>query len=293
MFNNINNFNNKRMNLREDERIRILKYIFNKVFESRNDPRYNTIERYLDIGCGDCNITYKIGKFLKSDEIYGADILPLPDIPSGIKYLQIINNIIDLPDNSVDFVSCFVCIHHFNNIELMFKEICRVLKPGGYLYIRDHDIKYLKDYVLVMLLHILYGAKQKTYYKGTYFSLNDLRSYLGQLNFYEICLNYYTAPNPQKLYHILFQYDPNIECLTSDTDTNDQYISTLKLFKPTQDSIYWLHNEFIDTSVHNSIKDIIVKRMQKIFNISYHKALEYLLLSNSELNLYQNLYNVC
>ncbi|MEK6544503.1 MAG: class I SAM-dependent methyltransferase [Elusimicrobiota bacterium] len=45
---------------------------------------------------------------------------------------------IPLPDASVGLVSCFVFLHHIYDHEALFKEIARVLKPGGLLY-TDYD----------------------------------------------------------------------------------------------------------------------------------------------------------
>ena len=48
-----------------------------------------------------------------------------------------INGKIDLPDSHVDFVCAIGCLHHIANVEYVVSELARVLKPGGYLFIRE------------------------------------------------------------------------------------------------------------------------------------------------------------
>jgi len=50
------------------------------------------------------------------------------------------NRFDSLQDESVDLVTCLMSIHHFEDFDLMLKEIKRVLKPGGFLFVREHDV---------------------------------------------------------------------------------------------------------------------------------------------------------
>lgn len=271
-----------KVSTRENERIKTLKDMFAKSFSTDEDPRTQSFKKYLDLGCGDGNISYQIGKFLKCDKIYGADILVDPEsTPKGVEYLRVENNLIPLRDNSVDFISCFVCIHHFSDINKMFKEICRILKPGGYLYIRDHDIKTTKDYVLINLIHILYGAKDKTCYEGTYFSFLELRNYLTTLMFTELTTLLYPLPNPQNLYHVLLKLN--------DVDIpNCEFDQNLKIFDGNFDTVEWLNNE-IQTREKMYIKNIVHRKMNKIYGISISETKNLLSEVKSEKELYDKL----
>ena len=44
---------------------------------------------------------------------------------------------LELPDASVDFVFDFYSLHHSSDIQKTFTEICRVLKPGGFIFCFD------------------------------------------------------------------------------------------------------------------------------------------------------------
>lgn len=104
--------------------------------------RQHKIYTLLDIGCGNAELTIEIAKEYKVSQIYGADIYTHDKFIKAdqVIYKQVIDNQLDIKDNSVDLITCFMSIHHFVNFEAMMNEICRVMKPNGYLFIREHDV---------------------------------------------------------------------------------------------------------------------------------------------------------
>lgn len=48
-----------------------------------------------------------------------------------------VEGVIEYPDNQFDLVTCFGTVHHIPNASAVIKELYRVLKPGGYLLIRE------------------------------------------------------------------------------------------------------------------------------------------------------------
>jgi SAM-dependent methyltransferase len=44
-----------------------------------------------------------------------------------------------LADESVNFITCFVTLHHVADLEKTLRELTRISQPGGYLVIREHD----------------------------------------------------------------------------------------------------------------------------------------------------------
>lgn len=48
-----------------------------------------------------------------------------------------VDGTIDLPDASVDLVVAFGVLHHIANVEFVLSELGRVLKPGGFLALRE------------------------------------------------------------------------------------------------------------------------------------------------------------
>ncbi|MDR2969019.1 MAG: class I SAM-dependent methyltransferase [Tannerellaceae bacterium] len=54
------------------------------------------------------------------------------------KYMQPnIDGTIDLPDACFDLITCFSVLHHIPNVTFVLNELFRVLKPGGYLLLRE------------------------------------------------------------------------------------------------------------------------------------------------------------
>lgn len=93
----------------------------------------------LDFGCGTGNYIYALGKF--SDyELYGVEpcdemiVYARQKNPNTIiKKGDHLN--IPYPNNFFDYVYMTNVIHHINDLSIMFREIKRVLKPGGILCI--------------------------------------------------------------------------------------------------------------------------------------------------------------
>ena len=69
---------------------------------------------------------------------------------------------LELPDNSVDFVFDFYSLHHSSDITKTFTEICRVLKPGGFIFCFDKTrANSLTDEGLEKLLDTEYSSETK------------------------------------------------------------------------------------------------------------------------------------
>jgi SAM-dependent methyltransferase len=49
--------------------------------------------------------------------------------------------IVYLDDNRVDLITCFVTLHHVPDLRPILAEFVRILRPGGYLILREHDCK--------------------------------------------------------------------------------------------------------------------------------------------------------
>jgi len=63
-------------------------------------------------------------------------------------------------DASVDFVSCYVGLHHCQPAQLpaFIESIARVLRPGGVFVLRDHDVADERMRALVALAHTVFNA---------------------------------------------------------------------------------------------------------------------------------------
>lgn len=64
-----------------------------------------------------------------------------------------------VPDNSVDLVTIFIGFHHCptQNLQGFIKSIHRVLRPGGSLILRDHDVRTPQMATFVSLVHTVFN----------------------------------------------------------------------------------------------------------------------------------------
>jgi SAM-dependent methyltransferase len=65
-----------------------------------------------------------------------------------------------IPDASIDFVSCYVGLHHMTPecLEPFLRSIARVLRPGGVFVLRDHDVRSKDMFRFVGLIHTIFNA---------------------------------------------------------------------------------------------------------------------------------------
>ena len=99
------------------------------------------ITSLMDVGCGNGEITTEISRIYKIKTVYGVDVYPESDSKnSDLIYKQVKDCTIDVPDQSIDLITCYMSMHHFDDFTKMMTEICRILKPGGWLFFREHDV---------------------------------------------------------------------------------------------------------------------------------------------------------
>lgn len=129
-------------NAREQRRLcKILEKAIGEIkTESKN-------KKCLDFGCGAGNLTKHLLEM--NLEVYAADIsnnfLDLvkkqfeKDFPGKIFTINLNGeDLSGISDNSFDFLGTYSVLHHVPDYLKAIREFCRVLKPGGVLYI-DHE----------------------------------------------------------------------------------------------------------------------------------------------------------
>lgn len=167
----------------------------------------------LDLGCGNGQITTEIAKILNINDVHGCDTFQIPPkfentfTSEDPHYHQVLANHIDLPDHSIDLITCYMSIHHFENFSQMIQEIMRILKPDGLLFFREHDVPE-HDNQLTKNLNELHQRFPDHSGPIHYWSRSNLKQELIRCHMVHVADSDYPPHinNKQAIYHSLYLY---------------------------------------------------------------------------------------
>ena len=156
-----------------------------------NDEVFPEKPKYLDVGCGEGYITESLGEMLEAREICGLELNynyvtgeKKTLSKSFIKFIDKTEKF-PYPDKYFDFISCILSLHHFEERDHMLIEIKRVLKPNGYLLLREHSVNNCMDLMFVELEHIFFFSllQQKGDFYARYYSGYTISNFLQEYGF--------------------------------------------------------------------------------------------------------------
>lgn len=135
-------------------------------------------KKILDFGTGDGSILIACRDFynLKPTDVVGLDknLVKTKEFTFATDFNSV--------TEQFDLVLALMSIHHIEDQEKLISEIKRVLKPGGFLIIREHDVQAKETSVYIDIIHGIYSsslsAETKNFkdeYFANYSSRNDLR----------------------------------------------------------------------------------------------------------------------
>lgn len=156
------------------------------------DRQFNntlSASRILDFGGGDGSFIYALARRLNLSKEQAIRV----DIPEYEDYIvdggrgnihQYIDwkevgeyEILPFPDHSIDVVTMMQVLHHVLNKDFVLKEISRILKPGGILYVKEHNCENVEDSVIVDIEHSLFDLVRKGFSIGKLTQVNKYISY--------------------------------------------------------------------------------------------------------------------
>ena len=128
---------------------------------------FSSDTRVLDFGCGTGNYTHAVKK-LTGALVYGVEPSDgmrekAVEKASGAVFLNGDHTGIPLSSLSVDLVYMTDVIHHVLDIQTMFSEICRVLKPTGLLCVVTESHKQLETRFWTSYFPATLTAEKKRY----------------------------------------------------------------------------------------------------------------------------------
>jgi SAM-dependent methyltransferase len=107
-----------------------------RIFLVNDKPPANSPQEFLERGG-----FRKIGSYVPLDRY-----APLPESV--------------IPAESIDFVSCYVGLHHMTpgTLGKFVASVARTLRPGGLFVLRDHDVATPEMFRFVSLIHTIFNA---------------------------------------------------------------------------------------------------------------------------------------
>jgi len=170
-------------------------------------PESRQFASYLDFGCGNQEISVEVAKGFKIPLAFAADVHPPAQKQNPlISYVQVVEDRLAIESHVVELVTCFMSLHHLENFERSVQEIVRIMKNGGYLFIREHDVG-PADFRLIELLtryHEKFSDHQGSFTK--FWGRKQLKTKLKSFGFENLRdIEYRSIVNEKQIYHSLFQ----------------------------------------------------------------------------------------
>jgi ubiquinone/menaquinone biosynthesis C-methylase UbiE len=200
------------------------------------------IKSYLDLGCGDASISNQLAKSLNTTTNYFADVC-LPEVKNDdtiiddvtINYIQITESSfkLDIPDNSVDLITCLCSIHHFKNLVDIMSELSRISHSQTILILREHDAtEKIQPYLdFIHLVYLIQKDLPTDTFYANYYKRGELQKNLG-INGWKYITSEEYKYNPQCIYTSAFIWTGSgNKWLTPSGQTTNYNIPNGKLLK--------------------------------------------------------------
>jgi 2-polyprenyl-3-methyl-5-hydroxy-6-metoxy-1,4-benzoquinol methylase len=106
----------------------------------------------LDFGAGVGAFANELLRAFKLHKIVCADLLPRPDdLPEVVDWIKSdLNDSLPLPEASFDVITAVEVVEHLENPRAVFRELQRLLRPGGILVLSTPNQESLRSYITLI-----------------------------------------------------------------------------------------------------------------------------------------------
>jgi SAM-dependent methyltransferase len=174
------------------------------------------IDYYLDLGCGDGHALNVLGEAMHAQHPICCDVEDVRTIKDNTFMLIKPSILLEFGDYTIDVISIFHTLHHMEDAMFRLKDIARVLKVGGLLLLKDHDVTNHIDAENVSFEHYVYSLGEgKAKFKSNdeqnygkiepmyYYSERQVSEYIDSLGFQKIFVEKYG--NLTKVYNAIYK----------------------------------------------------------------------------------------
>lgn len=223
---------------RANSRIQEIVNLLNAV---KGDVEMNS---FLDVGASDGTITRAIAEYWKvpRENAHGIDIDLSPYLSREVQERVSIKtypskNYTGYAAQSMDFIFYNVVLHHVPLVERipLLHEMNRILKPGGYIVFREHDVSTPRESEewqfidAVHAIHMMAKNENIQHYYAEYFSKEQLTEYMSMTGFTKV---QQTKPTgSQALYWGLYQKPLNKSTAKAIDYMNREWIESLPVVR--------------------------------------------------------------
>lgn len=156
------------------------------------------LENYLDIGGNNGKITVELKEKLNFKNAYVVEVNKnAKNSKINYEYVEDTENYkLSFKDRFFDFATAIMSLHHMKNLNVIIKELARVMKPGAKIFIKEHDCWNAFDAMLVDIEHAIFMHINKEDFNDYYIRYKNFYGWikaLSQYFNYEISNFYYSA----------------------------------------------------------------------------------------------------
>jgi 2-polyprenyl-3-methyl-5-hydroxy-6-metoxy-1,4-benzoquinol methylase len=145
----------------------------------------------LDVGCGRGELWPFVSKWF--DAYAGADAVRYDDFPAGAKFHRVDFDTgrVPLPDDSADVVAAVETIEHLENPRAFARELTRLVKPGGWIFVTTPNQLSLLSKLTLMLRNEFNAFRAGSYPAHLTALLEvDLRRIAGECGWADVAVEY-------------------------------------------------------------------------------------------------------